>query len=58
MGIMGLGMLESNTKTSKLHEQSMTEGKKLLPNQTYFAQWAEAFCLPTLNYVYLWYILL
>ena len=58
MGIIGLGMLESKTEFTKLQEQGMAKGKKLLPNQPYFAQWAEAFCLPTLNYVYLWYILL
>ena len=41
MVIMGLGMLESKTeKLQKLQEQGMAKGKKLLPNQPYFAQWA------------------
>ena len=55
---MGLGMLESKTEFTKLQEHGMAKGKKLLPNQPYFAQWDEPFCLPTLNYVYLWCILL
>ena len=52
---MRLGKLESKTEFTKL--QGMTKGKTLLPNQPNFAQWAEPFCLPTLNYVYLWYVI-